>query len=506
MHNNLRLKRILILAIKQYPLLLILPPVLTGQLVGYYLAAVSFKFTLPAFVLLTIIRFSSFNICLLLGVVISVFAFSSHDEVLLNSELSYIARVTHPPRYQQSGKITLRLTVEGILNSKAKETAKIQNTNVLCSAAHLPWRNASKVKEGQLIVLKASFSKVRPHFNPFHYESTLFRKGITNKCKISFLSVMKSSKVSYSRTIRDLLQLRANILLGEGDRAALFLSMALGVRDQLTDKIMDVFKKTGLAHLLVVSGYQVCIIYFLVLFSFKKFLSYRFIKLGIAVSISAAIFFVWITGIDGSSLRAIIAILLILIAKTLERGTGMLRAWLSALLIINIIWPCAFLEPGIQLTFAALLGIMLGVKGQVSATFNKKRPSLTYYLKSYISVSFWASLLPAIVAACWFKYFPLGTLIYNPVFGPFLSVVSCKLGFIGLGLHLVGLDPSGFVLVFVSRILEFSVVVIEMLAQIPLSISSESFAVRIVLLGVVGSLVAFKVRSRVRKHCVLYGV
>ena len=318
---------------------------------------------------------------------------------------------------------------------------------------------------------------------------------------------------AYSSRVRASLKQQVEKVLKQADTAALFLSMSLGVRDQLSRTTDRTFKETGLAHLLVVSGYQVSIIYFLVFGLLQKIILpytqiFRRMPLKEAshiVAVLAVMLFIWLTGLDGSSLRAAIAILILIISNTLERGSGLLRSYFNSLLMVNILWPCCYLEPGVQLTFAALLGIIIGVQTKSIRLFSPSKFSFRENFISYCRVSLWASFLPALVSACWFNYLPLGTIFYNPLFGPLLSLVSCKFGFLGLSVYIVNVDPSGRILTFVGDFISYCTALISFLAKYPLLISTDTLLAKGALLSFAVIVIYIKSIKFIKRHLVLYG-
>ena len=155
-----------------------------------------------------------------------------------------------------------------------------------------------------------------------------------------------------------------------------------------------------------------------------------------------SLFFMLLVGVESSSLRAGLAIVFVVFSKQFERGRGMLNSIFFALILLCALWPQCFLEPGVQLTFAALLGICAALHHGAETTVGQA-----------VRISFYASLFTSIVTLFWFNYLSLVGFILNPIAGPLLSAIACKGGFVALVLNYSGVDPTGITLNLVANAL-----------------------------------------------------
>jgi ComEC/Rec2-related protein len=221
--------------------------------------------------------------------------------------------------------------------------------------------------------------------------------------------------------------------LGSGERSGLVLSLLLGQRDVLSRETEAAFKRTGLAHLLVVSGYQVTLVFYAA-FGLFSFLLLRLLPVAshrvrffwtASCALLVTVFFMLLIGIDGPSLRAVVAVTAFVLTLAFERRHSMYQAILVALFVVTVVWPGSFLEPGVQLTFAALFGLALGAgKG----------------VRSYLKACCLASLFTSIVVLYWFEQFSLLGFILNPILAPLISVLSCYGGGVAVILNLAAFE------------------------------------------------------------------
>lgn len=150
-----------------------------------------------------------------------------------------------------------------------------------------------------------------------------------------------------------------------GRHAPLAHALVLGRRETLDRELGERFAKTGLVHLLAISGTHVGLIgaVFVLLGRVARLGRTRVAWLTI-VLVSA---YLAVIGAPPSAVRAGIMLALALLAGTLQRPSAPLAVVSAAALAILAVQPAAALDVGFQLSFAGALGIMLLRRPIVSA-------------------------------------------------------------------------------------------------------------------------------------------
>lgn len=398
-------------------------------------------------------------IALMAGVISAAAVLPVEPKSLPAEEQSVLARVVTNPRHPRIGSIQFDAEIFPIRHELA---SSISPFKARCRAVDLPWRNANRVADGAEVVLRAKFVAVVPSNNPFTYAQSLRRDGIAAECKVRVLSVINSPAPGLQREMQ--LKARGFVIerIGDMDRGGLLLSMGFGVRDAISEQIEWAFKATGLAHLLVVSGYQVSIVFGVAFWLLKGLvgLAPRILNLSFPITIArcgafaVAAGFVFFVGFESSTVRAALGLLFFLVTLHWERRGGMLNSILASVALLSLIWPGAIFDPGVQLTYAALGGILIGMGAQ--SRFG-----------SYLAVSFFATASTAVVALLWFGNLPLIGFILNPVLSPLLGIISCQGGWFAILLGGIGIDPNGTLLELVSRVLELGTEVVRFCAELP---------------------------------------
>jgi len=142
-----------------------------------------------------------------------------------------------------------------------------------------------------------------------------------------------------------------------GRHAAMGEALLLAQRDGLDPDLRDRFARAGLAHLLAISGFHVGLIAggLLVLGRLLR-LSQRTAALTSILVTGAYVLFL---GAPHAAARAALQVGLVLVATMLQRPADPFALLAAAALLLTAIDPLAVLEPGFQLSFAGVAGIIL---------------------------------------------------------------------------------------------------------------------------------------------------
>lgn len=141
-----------------------------------------------------------------------------------------------------------------------------------------------------------------------------------------------------------------------GERAPLAMSLLLARRDRLDREVRDRFARAGLSHLLAISGLHVGLVAgILILLAGFARVPRTWIPW---VAGGATVTYVLFLGAPHSAVRAAIQIVLVMIARSLQRPTRT-ESLVAAAAFALLVWePAALLSPGFQLSFAGVVGIL----------------------------------------------------------------------------------------------------------------------------------------------------
>ena len=366
----------------------------------------------------------------------------------LSPSTSYVVQVQGAPERPRVGQVRLNLAVLGSVGSDGALTELTPEPQARCKAVDLPWRNASGLQAGDRALMRASFQPLALRDGPFGYEAMLVRHGFSHSCKVRWMSAALNRSPTIAAGFRKRVKEFVLGKLGNNEAAGLVLAMSIGARNLVADETEQAFKRTGLAHLLVASGYQVMLI-FGVCLAAARLLVGSFLGLqGLShvrlmaggMGLSGAVTFVVIVGAEPSIIRALCAAVFTVVGMCIERGGHRFNGVLFSLLCMMLVWPGCFLEASVQLTFAALCGLFLaGSEGGL--------------LLRYLRACTYACVATSVVSLAWFGTFSLWTFLLNPILAPVGSIVGCAGALLAMAASACGLDPSGFALDMVASAL-----------------------------------------------------
>jgi competence protein ComEC len=204
----------------------------------------------------------------------------------------------------------------------------------------------------------------------------------------------------------------------EGVRRALVLGVVLGGDEGLPEEVRDSFRASGLAHLLAVSGQNVA---FLAVGVFGIGWLLRVPRHARELLTIAAIGgYVLAVGWQPSVIRAGIAGVLASLAWLVARPRDRWHFFALGALVLLAWTPASLLEPGFQLSFAAVAGIFLGVP-RIRATlegYPLPRASL-----DLLAIAVVCGLATAPIVLLHFGEAPVYTVVANAVAFPAVPTV-----------------------------------------------------------------------------------
>lgn len=196
--------------------------------------------------------------------------------------------------------------------------------------------------------------------------------------------------------------------------AAFFQALITGDKTELDSSTKNTLSRAGLSHVIAVSGMHISFLAgFLLLFCKQK-------KSGAALQIALIFLFAAMTGNGPGALRAAILCSAALLAPFLRRRPEPVTGLLAALALLLLISPYAIMDIGLQLSFAATLGIhLLGrpVYHRWMHSLSRGRKKILSPILSLLAVSIGANLFTLPLCALYFGQVsliaPLTNLITN---------------------------------------------------------------------------------------------
>jgi len=152
----------------------------------------------------------------------------------------------------------------------------------------------------------------------------------------------------------------------DGSTGGIAAAFVTGDRGAITEQDAEAMRRSGLAHLLSISGLHVTAVVVatmtvvLKLFGLFPALALR-VRLPVVAAgagAGAALFYTWLSGADVPTVRSCIAALLVLAALSLGREAITLRMIATGALLVLLVLPESLAGPSFQLSFAAVTAIV----------------------------------------------------------------------------------------------------------------------------------------------------
>ncbi|WP_161797125.1 DNA internalization-related competence protein ComEC/Rec2 [Clostridium cylindrosporum] len=200
-----------------------------------------------------------------------------------------------------------------------------------------------------------------------------------------------------------------------------------GYRSDITEEDMQTFNELDIVHIIAVSGFNVAIIYAVVMILTKNLK----MRKRLIISLFICGIYVSITGFDPSITRAFIMITIVIIGRLLEKRYSTLNALAFAAFLMLSINPFYVYNLGFIFSYLATLSISL-----FSNDILSKVEGYTKLFKDEVSATISSTILTFPIIIYNKGYFSLISLFVNVLLGPVVSLITI-LGFISCFLYAI---------------------------------------------------------------------
>lgn len=197
-------------------------------------------------------------------------------------------------------------------------------------------------------------------FINFRYDKYLARSGVYSVCEQANVQIISSDNgnpiIAGIFKIKEVVGAKINSSMSE-PAASLLAGILLGSRQNIPDDLMTGFNRTGITHIIAISGFNITVIV-AALMGLAKSLAINRKKATWGI-VAGLIFFAILTGMSASVLRASVMGMLVVFAKHLGRPSKISNVLIfsAALLILfnprTLIW-----DAGFQLSFLSTIGLI----------------------------------------------------------------------------------------------------------------------------------------------------
>ena len=291
-------------------------------------------------------------------------------------------------------------------------------------------------------------SKIEPPQNDyqFNYQKYLQRKGIFHQIYLpkGFKQSARGSLNFFEKIKQQRLDLLKKIDETEisVDTKELIKGIILADRTEMNGVTVMAFQKTGLVHILAISGTHIAIIFGLFYFVFIKIFPFRWRRYAIVSSI----IFIWIfavfIGLGNSVVRACIMLSVYFTYIILQRRSDFLHSISFAAAIILLFNVDQIFDVGFQLSFCAVFGIFW-FNQTILKWFPTRQNKVLKLFKNIFAVTTSAQLGTLPLVLYYFHQYSFLSIFANLVILPLVEILIIGGLFvtilISIGIHFSGI-------------------------------------------------------------------
>ena len=347
---------------------------------------------------------------------------------------------------ETTGKIPACLTgrVWKIEKTSKGQAVYLKHSNVSDTGIILVYLNAEQeLFIGNILKIKQEFEvqEPEPPSNPGQFDAQLYyqTEGVCLFCYANEAEVVDAHVDVWRQAMYQLricLGEQCDRVFGEKDSSVL-KAMLLGEKKELDADVKRVYQKSGMSHLLSISGLHISLLG-VSLYRFLRKIGGSYPLAGIP-SLLFVLFYGSLTGMSTSTARAVTMFVLAVTADILGKSYDMLTALAAAALLLLLEQPLYARNAGFLLSFGAVLGIGV-LYPAVEHLF--RRHERSRFLQSFL-VSCSIQILTFPLIQYFYYEFPLYSILLNLLVIPLMGILM-PAGIFALLFSFISLPGAAF--------------------------------------------------------------
>ena len=433
---------------KNAPFLRLLLPLITGILLQWYiqfdlqqilLAGICFVVAFFAFQLLPLVLrfklqiFQGFLINLILivfGLFITYQKDIRHQQNWFGDiyhDSDYIIATINEPLLQKNKSYKAEALVENVLHNNT-----IQNTTgKIIIFFEKDSSDKSLLQYGDKILINKKLQQIKNSGNPgaFNYQRYSAFKQIFHNVFLKKNDWVLLNEKNINPFSKFLFTARQNVLnilqknmQEHDDQLSIAEALLIGYTEDLDKDLVQAYSNTGVVHIIAISGMHLALIYIMLVWIFNKI---PFVKRSKIIKLILILTCLWLfallTGGGASILRAAVMFSCIAIGKNFARKSSIYNSLATSAFILLCYNPYFLWDVGFQLSYFAVLGIVIFQKPIYHLLFVKNKWADKVW--ALISVSLAAQIFTFPVCIYYFHQFPTLFLFTNILLVPFSSLI-----------------------------------------------------------------------------------
>jgi len=374
---------------------------------------------------------------------------ANHYSHLLKTEYNYVSGTVSKVLKSSAKNHKYEFEIQSINQKKAAGKILIYNKN----------DNPTQLKPGDLLLFESQLQSVPKNLNPyqFDYSNYLANQHIFHQVflKPNDFKIIgnQSTFASFTHFTREKLTSSFNHLNWKPETQAFINALLFGQKNHLEQETLTSFTDAGVMHVLAISGLHVGIIYMFIAFALKPLKCY---KKGRLIELLLTLFLLWsfaaITGFSASVSRAVTLFSIIAIGRFWNKRSSVYNSIAASALLLLLVNPNFIFDIGFQLSYSAVLSIVLFQPFFERFYFSKNKVSRYCVDLILVSVAAQIGVLP--LSLYYFNQFPVLFLVANILVIPLITLLLL-LGVLTLILNFSFPMLAQFPAVIIEKIIDF---------------------------------------------------
>ena len=283
---------------------------------------------------------------------------------------------------------------------------------------------------GSQLIITTTLNAIKNNGNPggFNYAAYCARNGIYYQCYLtkenyintnvnkgnSFTKALNNTRASVLKNLRKYIHGKNEVAIGE--------ALLIGYKNDLTNDLSQDYTNAGVVHIIVISGMHIAMIYAVLLFLFRHLRVTRLRKVLQPIVILIVVWgFTLMVGMAPSILRSAVMFTFIIIGDTVGRRTNIYNTLAASAFCMLVYQPNFLWDVGFQLSYAAVLSIILFMKPINKSIYIKNK--ILALIWQMFAITMAAQILTTPIAMYHFHQFPNLFLFTNFLVVPLSTII-----------------------------------------------------------------------------------
>ncbi len=356
-----------------------------------------------------------------------------------------------PIEKEKSWKLTV-----SIINSLDHNTVKIATGKafVYLFKGRLPML----LHAGDTLLLPANWQLLKNSGNPYEFDyknycrlNNVFYQQSTSIDNIRLYARVDTKAASLIDKSHDWCMLQLEKHISDSATKGLIQAMLIGDEINLDEQMRQAWSQTGIIHIIAISGGNVAILFMVVSFLLWWIKDAKHFWIKYAIALPLVWFYILMAGAPPSAVRAAIMFSLLAFSYLLQKPGNSLNQLFATAFLLLLANPNWLFSTGFQLSFTAVLSLILFYK-YIYKWFNAKKKFLQI-IWSCIAASIAAEILVAPLVVFYFHTFPVFFIVTNVIAYFFMNIVLIAgMLIIALSGFTVLADYIGIIATFITSI------------------------------------------------------